>query len=522
MRRLLRGAVVLLAAVSASAQDGLPDGSAEIVVRDWLVIGPLDDGGRRPFTPDAVFAAHLLDPRADPPTEGDELTGERGPGTWQARTADEQGDLEGPLGWAYAKLRVGHDVVMLAETRRVRDLYVNGAGFAGDIYGLGRGPVAVALQAGTNHVFVKPRSGGFRLTLQPAPGELVLTEHDTTRPDLLPGQTLEGLAGVTLINASTRVLSDVTLESGGGGAFARRRAEALPPLPPLSLVKLPVPVELLEPAPEAGSKIGLTLTATATVKSGPKVAPTTADINLAVRDPWGAQRRTFLSRIDRSVQPYAVLPPTPRTGELEPRWLARDHDPPPDERDGLVLTLHGAGVACMSQARAYSAKPNLWIVAPSNRGNYGFDWQDWGRLDAYEVLRDARLSYRLDARRTWLTGHSMGGHGTWHLAANDPYGFLAIAPSAGWRSFDTYGGRPAGALTDLWHRADGASLTEALVDNLAQVPTFIVHGRDDDNVPLSEAQAMETLLKAHGAEPKVHYQPAAGHWWDGDRAEGAD
>ena len=46
-----------------------------------------------------------------------------------------------------------------------------------------------------------------------------------------------------------------------------------------------------------------------------------------------------------------------------------------------------------------------------------------------------------DPDRIYLTGHSMGGHGTWHLAANDPDRWAAIAPSAGWISFDTYGGR---------------------------------------------------------------------------------
>jgi hypothetical protein len=41
-------------------------------------------------------------------------------------------------------------------------------------------------------------------------------------------------------------------------------------------------------------------------------------------------------------------------------------------------------------------------------------------------------------------------------------------------------------------------------------------------VPLSEAQAVQALLEEHGAEPVVHYQPSAGHWWDGERAAGAD
>ena len=79
----------------------------------------------------------------------------------------------------------------------------------------------------------------------------------------------------------------------------------------------------------------------------------------------------------------------------------------------------------MDQARAYAPKPDFWIVCPTNRGRFGFDWQDWGRLDAYEVLDDALKATGVDPRRVYLTGHSMGGHGTWHLAANDPGRFLA-------------------------------------------------------------------------------------------------
>ena len=34
----------------------------------------------------------------------------------------------------------------------------------------------------------------------------------------------------------------------------------------------------------------------------------------------------------------------------------------------------------------------------------------------------------------------MGGHGTWHVGVTFPDRFAAIAPSAGWVSFWSYGG----------------------------------------------------------------------------------
>ena len=215
-------------------------------------------------------------------------------------------------------------------------------------------------------------------------------------------------------------------------------------------------------------------------------------------------RVAFTSAIDGSIQQYSVLPPIEKEGA------------------GIVLTLHGAGVDAFNQVRSYSRKQNLWIVAPTNRRPFGFDWQDWGRKDAYEVLAHVSLNGGIDSTRVYLTGHSMGGHGAWHLAANDPDRFLAIAPSAGWCSFDTYVGRPGGKRAALWQGADGASLTPNLLSNLAQIPTFILHGEKDDNVPPREARLMEALLIAEGGAPVAHYQPGAGHWWNGKQAKGVD
>lgn len=223
---------------------------------------------------------------------------------------------------------------------------------------------------------------------------------------------------------------------------------------------------------------------------------------LEVRAPSAARRRTYESTVDGSIQEYAILE-------------AAGGGPA-----ATVLSLHGAGVDCLAQARAYSPKERFRIVAPTNRRPFGFDWQDWGRLDAYDAVADAGAG----GERLFLTGHSMGGHGTWHLAANDPDRFLAIAPSAGWCSFDTYGGgpRPASPLSPIWFGADGPSRTLDLVRNLAGLPVYVLHGTADDNVPADEARRMIAALEAAGAKPAAHFEEGAGHWWDGDRAKGAD
>ena len=78
-----------------------------------------------------------------------------------------------------------------------------------------------------------------------------------------------------------------------------------------------------------------------------------AQISLDVRQPFETHRRTFLSGIDDSVQYYAVTPARP---------IGDDSGKP-----ALFLTLHGAGVQALGQARAYSSKSWGHIVAATNR-----------------------------------------------------------------------------------------------------------------------------------------------------------
>jgi poly(3-hydroxybutyrate) depolymerase len=459
----------------------------ELVVRDWLVISPLEVSGRRPFRCDAVYAKHLLDRSAAPPKEGDALTGELAKEQrWSKTTAKESGEVDGSIGWAYAAVESPSARVALAELEGASTLYVNGAPFAGDLYRYGFRGVPVALRKGKNDVYVTGMRGGFSLKLRDPESPLVLAGWDATFPDASAGQ-----GAVLVLNATDRAreLSKP----------ARRK------LLPLEAAKVPISFDTGET--EVGKH-------PVRIDADGAGATSSATFEVEVRTPLDATRRTFMSAIDGSVQPYAVLP-APGAEDAK-------------NETGLVLTLHGAGVDALGQVRSYSPKSDFWIVAPTNRRPFGFDWQDWGRLDAYEVLRRAEEEYEPDPDRIYLAGHSMGGHGTWHLAANDPDTFAAIAPSAGWISFDTYGTRPKGALADLWQRADGASRTLDLLPNLATTPAYILHGDADDNVPVGEALRMQAELNAADGERQcrddvvLDIRHGAGHWWDGPAARGVD
>ena len=171
----------------------------------------------------------------------------------------------------------------------------------------------------------------------------------------------------------------------------------------------------------------------------------------------------------------------------------------------------------MGQAACFTPKPWTYVVAPTNRRPFGFDWEDWGRLDALEVLDDAQRQFKVDPLRLWLTGHSMGGHGTWHLGVTFPDKFAAIGPSAGWISMVSYAGaeRPANPdpLMELFLRAASAGDTLALVKNLSSIGVYILHGDQDDNVPVEEARTMRTMLAGFHPDWTYYERPGAGHWW---------
>ncbi len=237
-----------------------------------------------------------------------------------------------------------------------------------------------------------------------------------------------------------------------------------------------------------------------------------ASIPIRVVNRGEVYKRTFLSGIDGSVQYYAVNPA--RGAEPGGRPLA------------LFFSLHGAAVEALNQARAYAPKTWGHIVAPTNRRPFGYNWEDWGQLDALEVLALVEKELNIDPERVYLTGHSMGGHGTWHIGETFPDRFAAIGPSAGWLSFYSYRSRkgpdastPIGAILA---RATSPSDTFALAPNLKQEGVYVLHGSDDDNVPVTESRRMVEVLSGFHRDFVYHEQKGAGHWWDLSDEPGAD
>jgi poly(3-hydroxybutyrate) depolymerase len=365
--------------------------------------------------------------------------------------------------------------------------YVNGVPRAGDVYAYGYVTLPVRLRAGANHLLFSPGRGRLRVEITEPKQAVFFDVADSLLPDLSSHVRWEMPAAVNVVNTTgahlTGAILIVRYPNGSERWFAAG------PVPRESVRKLRFGLD-----PTGPERFRLILKAQGVVLDS-------VEMTVRRRDERQAFRATFVSGIDGSAQYYGVLPPTrPAPGQA------------------LFLSLHGAGVEAINQAEAYAPKSWGWLIAPTNRRPFGFNWEDIGRLDALEVLEHARRAFGTDPSRTYLTGHSMGGHGTWHLGALYPGMWGAIAPSAGWISYWSYAGGATYAEGDaagaILRRAANASDTLALVTNLAQVPAYILHGDADDNVPVSESRTMRAALEPLNPDLRWHEERGAGHWWD--------
>ncbi|MBM4108152.1 MAG: hypothetical protein FJ255_04995 [Phycisphaerae bacterium] len=436
------------------------------------------------------------------PAAGDAVAG--GDRTWTVGSADDHGWFDAALGrsgYGYFEVTSPRQRVAVLDALAHAMIYVDGEPRMGDPYAGGAVSVPVRLRAGVTPLLVA--MGGrapFRAVLREPRAPVELDARDTTLPDLLEGDDVTPVwAGIVLRNCTIErqtVRVEARAEGAGDWRFVRDLT-----LEPLATTKpaLTLPGTL----PATGDTAGVELRARVPGLEGEDIAK----LALRVRRPDQSRRVVYHSTLDGSVQYYAVVPPL---GE----------EPP-----GMVLSLHGASVEATGQADSYARKPGLWIVCPTNRRPFGFDWESFGREDALSVLQAAAHRFRPDPSRTYLTGHSMGGHGSWQLATLFPDRFAAVAPSAGWISFESYaearGDAPDRGDQDpirlMLRRAACTSDTLAHVSNLASMGVFILHGDADDNVPVGEARRMGEVLGVFHRDWRTHEEPGAGHWWDSGR-----
>ncbi len=157
----------------------------------------------------------------------------------------------------------------------------------------------------------------------------------------------------------------------------------------------------------------------------------------------------------------------------------------------MIVFLHGAGERGNDLKRLKRHGPPMLVEknkkfpfivlspqCPSRK------W--WNPAALAKLVESVASDYRVDKDRIYLTGLSMGGFGTWMLAAERPNLFAAIAPICG-------GGEPISAR------------------KIKHLPIWVFHGAKDSVIPVKRSQEMVDALKKQGSGVKFTIYPDANH-----------
>jgi pimeloyl-ACP methyl ester carboxylesterase len=492
-----------------------------VVLKEGLVIKLGRPDFNKVISPNAVIAL-METGKWKAPEENEQLEyNGKALGTWKKVKADNSGWIKDDSllnAYVYFEYKSDRDQIVLLEASGHSLAYINGSARSGnpyrtqDTYNADWGPrfdygiVPVKLHKGTNEfLFECNREGVLKVKLHKGLSEnLILNVKDLTIPNLIVNEAADTYGALPIINASENVYSGLYLKTWTG-------EKGLPEYYPVvklnavSIQKAPFKIKIPAVSQAGSVKLNVALVK----KDGSKENVLSAsEIELKAVGKSETHKETFISSIDGSVQYYAVNPPV----DLK-------------TKPALFLSLHGAGVEAIDQAGSYGHKNWGYLVSPTNRRPYGFNWENWGRIDALEVLDIAKKEFNIDESRVYLTGHSMGGHGTWQLGVNYPDQFGAIAPSAGWISIWSYRIRPMMDSSDvnkMLTRSTKQSDTYAFTTNLKPNGIYILQGADDDNVPPAQPRSIvENLSKFH--KDFIYYEePGVGHWWDKSDEPGAD
>jgi len=209
------------------------------------------------------------------------------------------------------------------------------------------------------------------------------------------------------------------------------------------------------------------------------------------KSPWvdrkGRVIRAYRSRVDGSVQPYAVVVPESYDGSKPVR---------------LDLVLHGRGatlsevsfIAQTENAKPGTTYPDRLELHVFGRTNNAYRWS--GETDVFEALDSVKSRYKVDTDRIVLRGFSMGGAGTWHIGLHHPGLWAGIEAGAGFNETMTYARQSS--LPEYQSRTLHIYDAFEYARNIMNVPA-VGYGGDQDP-QLRASQNIQTQLKAEGIE----------------------
>jgi dienelactone hydrolase len=220
------------------------------------------------------------------------------------------------------------------------------------------------------------------------------------------------------------------------------------------------------------------------------------DADAWVNAPGRVQIRLFSS----SIEPFeGVRSAYPQFGgRLQPYLLVVPEERDPAEPAGLTLALHSLGgnhlqyrIYSPTQLQQFGDERDSLVITPLSRSQSGF-YRNESELDVFEVWADVARHFALDPERVAITGYSMGGYGTYKLAANYP---------------DLFGS----AFTAVGPPSSGSEPTGPLLENVRWVPFLNWAQAVDELVPYPGPRAQQNRFSALGLRSQLWTFPAGGH-----------
>jgi dienelactone hydrolase len=225
--------------------------------------------------------------------------------------------------------------------------------------------------------------------------------------------------------------------------------------------------------------------------------------------PWknatGLVVRGYVSKIDKSVQPYGLVVPASYTPTAPRRWRldAWFH--------GRSENLSEVNFLSDRERSAGEFTPRDTIVLHLY-GRYCNASKLAGEVDFFEAMDAVKRQYPIDENRILVRGFSMGGASAWHFGTHFAGLWAAVAPGAGFsETVEFLRWRPDGPNAPtawertLFHQYDA---TDYAV-NLANTATVAYNGDQDGQK--QAADAMERAMKEEGMRLLRIVGPQTGH-----------
>lgn len=232
------------------------------------------------------------------------------------------------------------------------------------------------------------------------------------------------------------------------------------------------------------------------------------------KSPWttatGLVVRGYISKIDKSVQPYGLVIPPLFTPNTTHRWR-------------LDAWFHGRGETLSEVNFLTERETRMGEFTPRDTivlhlyGRYCNANKFAGEVDLFEAMDKVKQQYRIDDNRILVRGFSMGGASAWQFGTHYPGLWAAIAPGAGFSESAQFlklkldgPEAPPWWEQKLFHLYDATDYAA----NLSGTSLVAYNGENDGQK--QAADMMEKAMEAEGLRMLRIVGPKTGHSYHPD------